>query len=68
MKITIKDKKFLENKIKLTKKLVLNEMKASSIIKMLKKKTSNNKKIDDEEYKIDSEDTYLLTQNPTKKI
>ena len=67
MKITIKDKKFLENKIKLTKKLVLNEMKASSIIKMLKKKTSNNKKIDDEEYKIDSEDTYLLTQNPTNK-
>ena len=67
MKITIKDKKFLENKINLTKKLLLNEMKASSILKILKKKTNTSKKKDDEEYSIDSEDTYLITQNATNK-
>ena len=67
MKITIKDKKYLENKINLTKKLLLNEMKASSILKILKKKAKTSKTKDDEEYKIDSEDTYLLTQNQTNK-
>ena len=67
MKITIKDKKYLENKINLTKKLLLNEMKASSILKILKKKAKTSKTKDDEEYKIDSEDTYLLAQNQTNK-
>ena len=67
MKITIKEKKYLENKITLTKKIVYNEMKVSSGLKTLKKTTKNDSKKGNDEYLIDTEDTYLLTPNQTKQ-
>ena len=67
MKITIKEKKYLEKKITLTKKLVYNEMKVSSSLKSLKKSSKNDSKKGNDEYLIDTEDTYLLTPNQTKQ-
>ena len=68
LKITIKEKKHLENKIFLTKKLIHNQMKASNVLKMLKKTTEkNNSNKSNEEFIIDTEDTYLLTPNQSKQ-
>ena len=68
MKITIKEKKHLENKIFLTKKLIHNQMKASNVLKMLKKTIEkNNSNKSNEEFIIDTEDTYLLTPNQSKQ-
>ena len=67
MKITIKEKKYLENKITITKKIIYNEMKVSSGLKTLKKTSKNDSKKNNNEYLIDTEDTYLLTPNQTKQ-
>ena len=67
MKITIKEKKYLEKKMNLTKKIIYNEMKVSSVLKMLKKTTKKGANKGNEEYIIDAEDTYLLTPNQTKQ-
>ena len=68
LKITIKEKKHLENKIFFTKKLIHNQMKASNVLKMLKKTTEkNNSNKSNEEFIIDTEDTYLLTPNQSKQ-
>ncbi len=68
MKITIKEKKHLENKIFLTQKLIHNQMKVSNVLKMLKKTTEkNNSNKSNEEFIIDTEDTYLLTPNQSKQ-
>jgi len=65
LKLTLKDKKYLLEKIKYAKKIVFNEMKPSEVLKILKNETaSKNSKKTIEEIRNDDEDTYLL--NPTK--
>ncbi len=65
LKLTLKDKKYLLEKIKYAKKIVFNEMKPSEVLKILKNDSApKNAKKSMEEIRNDDEDTYLL--NPTK--
>ena len=65
LKLTLKDKKYLLEKIKYAKKIVFNEMKPSEVLKILKNDSApKNAKKSIEEIRNDDEDTYLL--NPTK--
>ena len=71
LKITLKDKKYLLEKIKYAKKIIYNEMKPSEVLKILKKDPQKNIKKGEEEnnnnnniHNDDDEDTYLL--NPSK--
>ena len=67
LKITLKEKKFLLEKIRYAKKIVYNEMKPSEVLKILKNDSQPKNSKKGEEDRInnnDDEDTYLL--NPSK--